>query len=1177
MTATVIPGHGLLCYRNANTDLSTKYGTISSVEEFNQIAKIYYWAGLEPTQNNYDFSEIGDDLDYLYAQGGTKYLVIEIPWKRFGAPNPGGFLPAYINALGADIGYHVFTGGGGGVTACVYDGGTVYARWIALLTALGTYLDAHAHGDLVSHLFFSETALGSPAQVSNSTNQSRMITLYEDAVDAFPNHLVKANLNYSISSMAGFLDALVTISTNASQPVAVGLTDINGNTSAGYYGFATLMAEYADRLVIIHNAESPTFNNAQVVPADYPNPTYAGTTIQPTSYATFCLYLLDFAVNIAKAQGIMWLERTPWWSSSIIAAAEAYGPDGTDTFPVDQPGSPPPTEPPSSSSGWTIKNYQAAMPASGSPPIASAVPHSLPATPKLVLFIAGPTTANESSAGAARFSIGATDFTNEWTAAIRGNNSVNPSQSTTRSRNDACLAMFASGGTTWDVEVNDGTPDTTNVNLSYANIPASAFLLDMLSMCGDGLLRCVPSDAIALSTQDTAVPVTAIDPTTSSTFQPNFAIVVTMPFDADDTAHNHAQMSIGIACVDNAAATKQRCLIHTHENGITPTQQTLELLSAAVGGVLSTSDALSHSVELAFTSTGITLTAKGATGAGSYCQVLMGQLSGVDQDIVAMTFPVSGDLTAGQYTHNIGGPLDAGILVGSLAAAFDSIKTDASAGGWFVSTLTPVLSVCNSSTWRDNNATQNTANRSSLKLIHQYDHIGTTKQIEVTGYSLDGTNLIADYGTVAAANSVGFLWRIARAAALDGSDTALDSLPVIYDLTGLGYTDYIRLLGSVSLDERKATGGNRIQVSYDTPAGVFGAGAASYPQFSASDSSPSGSLPASAARPYWNQEGDEFTVTFPAGPETAVASIYINASGCDVSVNAAISDGSADDYDTTLESADTTTGNIVRKRVDISYSATQTGETLTVTCTLDTSNASGGNMTVQAVAIQDDYSPPTDVEGPQFTLGFPRVVSMTETSPGSDAYDVVIGIKITEPGEAFCQARTNTNAFDPLPQQVEVGTDGADDDTDIVAVSGNVDAEFFTEAMLTLAALPGGTTYKVDVAAKDAAVSPNYIANTYFMTVTTPSSGGGGGEGSYSVTVQLDNGAGSVAANTNVEYIWVESDDFGNGQTISGTWTPAVSGSTGLLTVQRSGTDPGHLLVRGENGEFYHSTELTPA
>jgi hypothetical protein len=95
--------------------------------------KRYRWKDLEPTQGNYNFSEIQADLTWSAANG--MQLVVMIEDKSFGSGTPENPAPSYLAKYSA-------ANMGGGYTMIRWNP-IVVSRFKALVTALGTRFDSH--------------------------------------------------------------------------------------------------------------------------------------------------------------------------------------------------------------------------------------------------------------------------------------------------------------------------------------------------------------------------------------------------------------------------------------------------------------------------------------------------------------------------------------------------------------------------------------------------------------------------------------------------------------------------------------------------------------------------------------------------------------------------------------------------------------------------------------------------------------------------------------------------------------------------------------------------------------------------------------------------------------------------------------------------------------------------
>lgn len=1172
-------GHGWIGGRNGTTPLSSYYGQISAESEITYIFRSFRIAAMNPSNGVYNFSAIGAELDYLNTQGGTKKLRLEIPLKKFAAiANAPFWVPPWWGAR--DVAWSAASNGSSILIRL--DNPTIRGYVLDFYDALGNYLAAHPHVSLIDGIDVgSETALsnpydanGNPISISTSTWQASYEALMSGARSRLTGFSLRAKCNgFSLVSQTQYIENIL----------GYGIDEIGSPDTEPYkqndlanHNRMLTMAQYAADCIIHHNVEDGNYNITCVPPADYVNPTYASTTLTKTTAGSAMMkFFIDAHVNYYKTAKLSWLNSqystagsdSTTIGNNIKTAIAAYGPGGFNTFPVIST-TEPPVEPPVSSTSFTFKPVQTTIPTSGTPPVALPVAHSLPATPKMFFGAYNKATANETNASGL-FSFGASDFTNEWLVAFRSN-VANPTTTRTYAVTNHSGGLSLPGSDNLDYSFNDGTPDATNINLSVDNVAASAYLANLFAGTGDGLLRFVGT--AALSTQDTAVPITATDPTTGATFQPNAAIVVTINTTFGAGFVNHALMSFGIACVNNSSATVQKCVVLKNENGVSPSEPALKLHTTRVGSIINTSDAEAFTVDLAFTSTGCTVTAKGGDGTGSSVAVILMQLKNADMDLVDITFPTA----TGDANHNIGGYLDFGMMIGTVLDTVDSIDTT-NAASFFISSFTPTVALANANSFEDNQATADDRGRTAQKPVYLLAQDGSSVVLGATYVGQNGTDLTLNYSAAPGTAYKGFLWRVYKPSVLSVTVDPV-SVPTTIDLSN--YTDYSRLgIGSATGIERKADGGQQISVTWNNaPTGVFTGGSTKYPQFSATNSAPSGALAASAARPYWGTVGDIVTITAPAGVETSNILAWINASGVDIDLTVSISDGSVSDFTDTISSADTTSGNIKRILVDSDYVASLDGETITITAEITVINAAGGNMSVQAVALTNNYAPPADIQPPSLVFGYPTLRSMTETSPGSGLYDVAIDVQLSEAGEVFAQGRKQSNTDAPTSQQVEAGTDGADSVDDIEGTpSGNVDIDFLETVTLTVSGLAEGNDYWIDVGAKDAA--GNYMIGAYSLPITTPeaATGGGGGPGIYSATTGIIRSNGNAVTDTAIVYSWVEDDvgEYSTSTFVDGTGTTS---STGTFTITRPTTNQGRIIISdAATGTKIWTEVLTPA
>lgn len=123
------PGHYVALMRGNDSQNTMASSIKAGVKGF---MKRYTWRELEPSKNQYDFSEIVSDLDFLSSQG--MHLVVMVEDKTFVNEQP---LPQYLAAK-------TVRNKSGGYTAVRWDS-TIVNRMSALFEALGSRFDSNAY------------------------------------------------------------------------------------------------------------------------------------------------------------------------------------------------------------------------------------------------------------------------------------------------------------------------------------------------------------------------------------------------------------------------------------------------------------------------------------------------------------------------------------------------------------------------------------------------------------------------------------------------------------------------------------------------------------------------------------------------------------------------------------------------------------------------------------------------------------------------------------------------------------------------------------------------------------------------------------------------------------------------------------------------------------------------
>jgi hypothetical protein len=128
------PGHYLAMMRGNDSQTTMANSLREGMVGF---MKRYVWRELEPSQGNYDFSEIQSDLDFVHSQG--LQLIIMIEDKTFVDEKP---VAGYLQGSQYMRPNHGYSASSTGYTALRWNS-FVHARYKALMTALGNRFDSH--------------------------------------------------------------------------------------------------------------------------------------------------------------------------------------------------------------------------------------------------------------------------------------------------------------------------------------------------------------------------------------------------------------------------------------------------------------------------------------------------------------------------------------------------------------------------------------------------------------------------------------------------------------------------------------------------------------------------------------------------------------------------------------------------------------------------------------------------------------------------------------------------------------------------------------------------------------------------------------------------------------------------------------------------------------------------
>jgi hypothetical protein len=214
---------------------------------------LYYWASLEPTMNNYDFSMITRDLDIARSHG--KKLIVQIQDRQFStsAPDP---VPAYVKTS---------TYGGGMYTTArgkypTFWNANLGNRFSALFTALGAAID---DDDALSLIQIEETAMSDvqlQAGYTNTGYAESFRKVNEAASIAFPKTIFIQFVNYPGGMTTAQTDTLMHQIVNVYKNGFGGPDIFNyENRAALDYVFGKYYLMYKGIAPISHSGQTPGF------------------------------------------------------------------------------------------------------------------------------------------------------------------------------------------------------------------------------------------------------------------------------------------------------------------------------------------------------------------------------------------------------------------------------------------------------------------------------------------------------------------------------------------------------------------------------------------------------------------------------------------------------------------------------------------------------------------------------------------------------------------------------------------------------------------------------------------------------------------------------------------------------------------------------------------------------
>jgi hypothetical protein len=283
------------------------------------------------------------------------------------------------------------------------------------------------------------------------------------------------------------------------------------------------------------------------------------------------------------------------------------------------------------------------------------------ATPKAALFIISRATANGTAVGTAAIGVGATDGANEWAHSMRSTDSAGTTDTRRGRTNSACVALFGTG-TAFEAEASFVSFSPGGVTINWSTAPPSGRLLAVVLLAGTEL---------DVEAGDYNLGAT-VDATQTITTGFETDIVLGLGGGIAITTSNTGFISFGAA-----TASTQRGVSAIDRPGRASTVLAAYYTEQYTNALI-TETGFSDASEIAMTSTGFTVTAKGAAfTTREYGYLALGLPEGYSADLRTINPPASAS-GAVSYTTGLGGGV---ALFGlSLLGAADVVNTSGQAG-----------------------------------------------------------------------------------------------------------------------------------------------------------------------------------------------------------------------------------------------------------------------------------------------------------------------------------------------------------------------------------------------------------------------------------------------------------------------------------------------------------------
>ncbi len=359
-------------------------------------------------------------------------------------------------------------------------------------------------------------------------------------------------------------------------------------------------------------------------------------------------------------------------------------------------------------------------------------------TPTAALFHVVAATVDGTARDGIRWSVGATDGTNQWATGCSDEHGVGTTNAARRGVTDEVILIldFAGG---IDGEANFVSFGAGSVTVNWGNLPSSAWLVTVYLFTVDN------ADARTYNPADTVGGTVTVTPNFQSTLI--FASSDANLF--DDSEDNHALLSFG-AC---DASLNQLCISTRFATGLAA--ETIKHIVRSNRIYTDANNDAAHEIT-SITATTFVVTSRDTNGGTA---VRVGYLAldtgSIDTFVGAINIPNA----AANQSYNVGFESQIAGFGLSLGEAYDTTYQNDLADSSGVGVATPNDEFCNVVTADDGAGTTNNQSLSDNKIIVIPDSTGAA-DIEADWVSFTTPNVTVDFTNVSANVKKGFIWAI---------------------------------------------------------------------------------------------------------------------------------------------------------------------------------------------------------------------------------------------------------------------------------------------------------------------------------------------------------------------------------------------------------------------------------